>query len=115
MEDEIVFDKDKAIHIIGNDEEFLREILETFLLDVPQQMSQIKKAVSERNRENLVKSVHKLKGAVCNFGENATFKTALKLETLGKENRLDGVEEIYGILVEDVKKLINVLNEIIKN
>ncbi len=115
MEGKVVFDKEKALNIIGDDEEFLREIVEIFLIDIPQQVSEIKKAVNSRNGDALEKSSHKLKGAVSNFGENATFKTALKLETIGKENRLDNVEEIYGILVDDVERLVNVLNEYMKN
>ncbi|MHC4267421.1 MAG: Hpt domain-containing protein [Planctomycetota bacterium] len=115
MEEKIVFDKNKALNIIGGDEEFLREIVEIFLVDVTQQVSEIKKAVESRNREALEKSSHKLKGAVGNFGENATFKTALELETIGKENRMDEAEGIYGILVDDVERLVNALKEIITN
>ncbi len=115
MEDKIVFDKDKALNIIGGDKEFLKEIVEIFLVDVPQQVSGIEKAVYSRNGEALEKSSHKLKGAVSNFGENATFKTALKLETIGKENRLDEVDETYGTLMKDVESLVKVLNEFIKD
>ena len=115
MEDKLVFDKDKALNIIGDDEEFLREIVEIFLIDVPQQVSEIKKAVDSRNGEALEKSSHKLKGAVSNFGENATFKTALKLEIIGKENRLEDVDGIYGTLVKDIECLVNTLKELIKD
>jgi HPt (histidine-containing phosphotransfer) domain-containing protein len=115
MEYNIVFDKDKALNIIGGDEEFFREIVEIFLIDVPQQMSEIKKAVNSRNADALEKASHKLKGAVSNFGENATFKTALKLEAIGKENRIDEAEGVYGMLVDDVERLVNALKEIITN
>ncbi len=115
MEDQIVFDKNNALNIIGGDEEFLREIVEIFLTDALQQMSDIKEAVNSRNGDALEKSSHKLKGAVSNFGENATFKTALKLEIIGKENRTDEAEETYSILVEDVERLFNALNEFIEN
>ncbi len=115
MEDEIVFDKDEALNIIGGDEELLGEIVEIFILDVPQQMSDIQNAVNSRNGDALEKSSHKLKGAVSNFGQNATFKTALKLETIGKETILNGVDEIYGTLVKDVENLVNRLKEYIKD
>ncbi len=115
MEDEIVFDKDKALNIIGGDEDLLRDIVEIFVVDVFQQMSEIQEAVNSRNNDALEKSAHKLKGAVSNFGENATFKTALKLEIIGKENRLDDVAGIYGTLVKDVENLVNRLKEFIKD
>ncbi len=115
MVDNLVFDKDKALDIIGGDEDLLREIIEIFINDVPQQMSEIKEAVRSRKGDMLEKSSHKLKGAVSNFGENATFKSAFKLEIIGKENRFDDVEEVYGTLVKDVESLTNSLNEIIKD
>ncbi len=115
MEDKIVFDKDMALNIIGGDEDLLREIVEIFIIDVPQQISEIKEAVNSRNGDALEKSSHKLKGAVSNFGENATFKTSFKLEVMGKENRFDNIEEVYGTLVKDVECLLNELNKIIKD
>ncbi len=72
-------------------------------------------AVDSRNSEALEKSAHKLKGAVANFGKNATTETAFKLETMGKENKLDGVEEVYGTLVKDVESLMNALKEFVKS
>ncbi len=115
MDDKIVLDKDKALNIIGGDQALLRDIVEIFVVDVFQQMSEIQEAVNSRNNDALEKSSHKLKGAVSNFGEIATFKTAFKLEKIGKENRLDDVDEIYGTLVKDVENLVNRLKEFIKD
>ncbi len=115
MEDFIIFDKDNALNIIGGDEDLLRDIVEIFITDIPQQISEIKEAVNSCNADALQESSHKLKGAVSNFGEIATFKTAFKLETMGKENRLENVEQVYDTLVKDVESLVNELKEIIKN
>ena len=97
------------------DKEFLKELVEIFINDAPEHMSEIKEAVNCCNSEALVKSAHKLKGAVANFGKNATTDTAFKLETMGKENNLDGVEEVYGTLVKDVECLMNALKEFVKS
>ncbi len=114
-ENKEIFDKDKALKMFEDDVEFLKELVEIFINDTPEHMSEIKEAVNCRNSEALGKSAHKLKGSVANFGKNATIDTAFKLETMGKEKNLDGVEEVYGTLVKDVESLVNALKEFVKS
>jgi HPt (histidine-containing phosphotransfer) domain-containing protein len=114
QEDKTVFDKDVALKMFEGEEEFLKELVEIFINDVPEHMLEIEEAVNCRNSEALVKSAHKLKGAVANFGKNATTDTASKLETMGGENNLDGVEEVYGTLVKDIESLVNSLKEFVE-
>ena len=114
QKDKTVFDKDEALKMFEGDEEFLKELVEIFINDAPEHMSEIEEAVDSRNSKALEKSAHKLKGAVANFGKNATTDTAFKLETMGKENNLDEVEEVYGTLVKDVENLMNALKEFVR-
>jgi hypothetical protein len=51
---------------------------------------------------------------VANFGKNATTDTAFKLETMGKENNLDGIEDVFDTLVKDVESLVNALKEFVE-
>ena len=115
QKDKTVFDKDEALKMFDNDKEFLKELVEIFINDAPEHMSGIEEAVDSRNSEALEKSAHKVKGAVANFGKSATTDTAFKLETMGKENNLDGVGEAYDTLVKDVENLMNVLKEFVKS
>lgn len=114
MEDKIVLDKDEALNMFEDDDEFFKELAETFINDAIEQMSVIAEAVNSLNSKAIQESAHKLKGAAANFGKNATTDTAFKLETLGKENRLDEAEEVYKILVKDVERLVNALKEFIE-
>jgi HPt (histidine-containing phosphotransfer) domain-containing protein len=114
QEDKTVFDKDVALKMFEGEEEFLEELAEIFINDAPEHMSEIEEAVNCRNSEALEKSAHKLKGAVANFGKNVTTDTAFKLETMGRENNLDGVEEVSGTLVKDIENLVNALKEFVK-
>ncbi len=115
QEDKSVFDKDEALKMFEGDEEFLKELVEIFINDAPEHMSEIREAIDSRNSKALEKSAHKLKGAVANFWRNATTDTAFKLETMGRENNLDGVEEVYDALVKDVELLMNALEEFVKS
>lgn len=113
--DEIVFDKDEALGINANEEEFLKELAEMFIDGLPEQMLSIKEAVQRRDNNALEKSAHKLKGAVANFGNNSMFKVALSLEMMGRENRLEDVVEAYGALTREATRLVNALRNFIKS
>lgn len=113
-DNETVFNKDEALEINGDEEEFLKELAEMFLDDLPEQISFIKKAVNSHDSNALEKSAHKLKGAVANFGKNTVFKAALSLEMMGRENRWDDVEETYGALTREAERLVCALREFVK-
>lgn len=89
-------------------------MIEIFINDIPAQFSEIQKAVDNRNDKDLEKSAHKLKGAIANFADKDAFEAALKIEMMGRENRLYGVEEAYGTLVKEVEYLVNTLKEFVK-
>lgn len=110
---ETVFDKDEALEIIGGEEEFLKELAEMFMNDFPEQISKIQEAIHSHDSNALEKSAHKLKGAVVNFGKNTMFKATLSLETMGRENRWDDVEETYGALTREAERLACALREFV--
>ncbi|MDN3515091.1 MAG: Hpt domain-containing protein [Candidatus Brocadia sp.] len=112
---EIVFDKDEALEIHGNEEEFVKELAEMFLYDFSDQISLIKEAITCHNSSDLEKAAHKLKGAVANFGKNTVYKAALNLEMMGRENRWDDVQEAYGSLTKEAERLIHALRKFVKS
>lgn len=114
QEDKTVFDKDEALKMLEGEEEFLKELAGIFINDAPEHMSEIEEAVNCRNSEALVTSAHKLKGSAANFGKNVTTDIAFKLETMGRENNLDGAEEVYGTLVKNIERLVNALKEFVE-
>lgn len=114
MENNRIFDKDAILDRFDGEGEFLAELVEIFINDIPAQFSEIQKAVDNRNGKDLEKSAHKLKGAIANFTEKAAFEAALKIEIMGRENRLDEAEEAYNTLVKEVEYLVNALKEFVK-
>jgi HPt (histidine-containing phosphotransfer) domain-containing protein len=114
MESKKVFNKDEILKKFDGDGEFLAELIEIFINDIPDQLFVIQKAVNNRNSNDLEKSAHKLKGAVANFEEKAAFEVALQLEMMGRENRLDGVEDAYDALIIEVECLTNALKEFVE-
>ncbi len=114
MENNRTFDKDEILKRFDGDKDFLAELVEIFVNDVPEQLSKIKEDVDNRNGKGLEKSAHKLKGAIVNFEEKTAFETALQMELMGKKNKLDGVEEAYDTLVKEIEYLVDALKETVK-
>ncbi len=113
MEEKRTFDKDEILKKFDGEKDFLAELVEIFVNDVPDQLSKIKEDVDNRNGNGLEKSAHKLKGAIANFGQKAAYEAALQLEVIGRENRLDEIEEACDTLTKEVENLVNALKEFI--
>lgn len=111
MDDDTVFDKEKALEGAGGDESLLKELVDMFLREHSGHISSLKEAVDNRNSEALQKSAHKFKGAVVNFGAGAAFAITLKLEKMGRGKILDGVEETYSLLVKEIDRLASELSK----
>ena len=83
-------DRHVALLRVGGDEELLKEIAAIFLDDYPKVLGEIRAAISNGNARQLESSAHALKGSVGNFGARAAVDSALRLEQMGRERRLDG-------------------------
>jgi CheY-like chemotaxis protein len=76
-------------------------------------------AVAENGREALQRgdakaierTAHRLKGSAGNFGMNATVKTAMRLEVLGRTDDLADVEAICQTLSDELRQLQEELDQ----
>lgn len=99
-----VFDLDKALETVDQDKEFLKELIDIFSSDYPQKLSQISQAIKEKDFKTLNEVAHGLKGASGNLFLTKVSELALELEKRGKENKIEGAEEIYQELKEELEK-----------
>lgn len=91
---EALFDKEVALSRVGGDVELLKEIAELFLDDYPKSLSELREAVEARDPKRVERSAHGLKGSVSNFGARSAVDAALKLETMGRAQKLVEVEQV---------------------
>jgi len=99
-----VFDLDKALEIVGQDKEFLKELMDTFKSDYPQKLSKISRAIKEKDFKTLNQTAHGLKGAAGNLYLTKVYELALELEKKGEENKIEGAEKIYKELEEEMER-----------
>jgi HPt (histidine-containing phosphotransfer) domain-containing protein len=98
------FDLDKALDIVDQDKEFLKELMEIFNSDYPKKVSAIYQAIKEKDFKTLNVIAHGLKGAAGNLFLTKIYELALELEKRGEENKIEGAEEIYKELEKELEK-----------
>ncbi len=86
------FDRETALARLGGDEDLLREAVQAFLEDCPRLVSQLREAVDRRDTAAVESAAHAIKGTAAMFSAHATQEAAERLERLGSQGRLAGVE-----------------------
>jgi HPt (histidine-containing phosphotransfer) domain-containing protein len=92
-----------------DDEELFVESVNMFLENVKTRLANLKKAVSERQVDAIMAEAHTIKGMMGYFTAGPPYDAAKKLEFMGREKNLDGVDEALADLEANVGQLNGVL------
>jgi two-component system, sensor histidine kinase and response regulator len=101
-----LFDREAALRRVEGDEEILRELVETFLDQVPELMDGIRASARAGEAPELRRGAHTLKGSAAVFAASSVTEAALRLETLAREERMDEVDDAIGELEPRVEGLV---------
>jgi PAS domain S-box-containing protein len=82
------FDPEIALEQAQGDHELLVEIVDLFLDELPRQTLLLRDALARQDSNALERTAHKLKGSIGNFGARRAYDAALRLEVIGREERL---------------------------
>lgn len=77
------------------DPNFLRELIDMFLADVPDRFIEIEKALATKDAALLSRAAHTVKGSCGNFGAAALSKVALEMEHQGKAASFAAAEATF--------------------
>ena len=94
------------------DKELIVEIIDMFINEHPDRMTQIKKNIEELDMETLKFNAHSLKGVIANFMAELPKLHAKTLEEKAKLDDHNGLDEDYENLYKSTTKLLNNLKEI---
>jgi HPt (histidine-containing phosphotransfer) domain-containing protein len=93
-------------------DDFINELIETFLEDAPKMIAEIKSAHATNNAETFRRAAHSMKSNAATFGASQLAALAKELEMLGKENKLSetgdklkALEEAYESVRSELKGL----------
>jgi CheY-like chemotaxis protein len=99
------FDRQKALAQIGNDEEFLAELIQLFLTDTPIRIHEIRTALADGDAPRLSCAAHTLKGALGYLSASAASAAAKNLETIAASGNLPAAFAAVNQLVDEVELL----------
>ncbi|MBW2343859.1 MAG: Hpt domain-containing protein [Deltaproteobacteria bacterium] len=111
---EQVFDMTEALENVGGDMDLLKEIIEIFLEDYPNQMNQIREGILTGDAKAVEHAAHSLKGSVANFAAKRTYDAAYRLEVLGREGNLEEANEALGDLEKEIEAMKDGLDAAVK-
>jgi CheY-like chemotaxis protein/HPt (histidine-containing phosphotransfer) domain-containing protein len=93
------------LRAFDQDWEFMREVVEVFFGDYPQQLAALRRAAEAGDGPVFRRSAHSLKGMLLNFQAEAAAQKALHLEHRGQAGELDGVGDLIDELAADLKRV----------
>jgi len=103
--EEGTIDPQQVLKNVGGNVETLQAVLTLFAEECPRLMQSIQDAITDKDCEALQRSAHTLKGSVLIFDAKQAAAAALNLETLGREENLEGADSAWLELVKEIKAL----------
>jgi HPt (histidine-containing phosphotransfer) domain-containing protein len=92
---------DNLREMVGGDPGFMAELIDTFLEDAPLMVSNLHQALEDKDAAMLHRTAHTLKSNSSEFGATVLSNLCRELETLGKANSLEGIQDLLtGVEVE---------------
>jgi len=95
------------LEILDGDQEMLHELIKVFVEDAPTQLAGIGNAIDAGNAKDLRQMAHTLKGSVSNLGAPRMTEKARSLETMGRDDQMDGARPVYEDLCKDMGELLD--------
>jgi HPt (histidine-containing phosphotransfer) domain-containing protein len=90
---------DALLKMVGGDQEFVDELVDTYLADAVDQLAGLDAAVAAGDVAALVRPAHSLKSSSLNVGALQLGEVARRLEEQGRDGRFDGA----AVLVADAR------------
>ncbi len=105
-------DIEKAIEQVMGDKDFLKELLQLFVKNLPEQIEALKTALAGGDAQELSRIAHTLKGSSANLRVNGINDVALRLEQIGKKGNLEEARPALAELVDEFIRLKEYIDKI---
>jgi HPt (histidine-containing phosphotransfer) domain-containing protein len=98
-------DMEKLLDISMNDHGLMRELINIFMADAPERISSLRRAIAEKEPQEVMVISHGLRGASRNMTAEKLGELFNHLEELGEAGRIDGAEELMGEVEREFARL----------
>jgi len=110
----VIFDKPALMKRLMDDEDLAREVISTYLNEIPIQFQELKKCLESNDTAGTERHVHTIKGASANLGCEALRAVASQLEKSCKNGDLTAVHNGIGEMERQFDRIKPVLQNEIK-
>jgi HPt (histidine-containing phosphotransfer) domain-containing protein len=94
-----------------DDEELIFESIDIFMDSSATRLTALKEAVRDRDADKVSAEAHALKGVVGLFSPGDVFESAKRLEFMGRNKEMDGVDEAMAVFERDLGQLRELLQQ----
>jgi signal transduction histidine kinase/DNA-binding response OmpR family regulator len=109
-----MLDVQKLEQNMDGDAEMLRDIVETFLRDLPQRERELQESLARRDAPTLARAAHTMKGLLLTLGAKPAADVALQLEILARCGNLSEAEGLAKELRLELTQLTPALRELLR-
>jgi CheY-like chemotaxis protein/HPt (histidine-containing phosphotransfer) domain-containing protein len=96
--------------VFGDDDATVNEILKDFVAPATSNVGEIDTAFNERSAEDVAMAAHKLKSSARSIGANELADLCQTLETAGKANDWDAIDDAAPRLSDSIQKVVDFIN-----
>jgi len=104
------FDVDALFDRFGGDRAFVIECADVLKNELPELFAAMHEAARAGSADGLSRAAHTMKGALSNFTDVGPTRTAARLDTLAREDRLDQAVVLIPVLEEEAAALLAALD-----
>ena len=108
-------DWSEALRCVGGDRNLLGEVVESVIEELPDLVAAVRRAVAEQAADELRAVAHRLKGSIRYFGQTEAFKSALRLEEMGSQGRLEEASLVVSTMQKEVEFLTSILTAFVRD
>jgi HPt (histidine-containing phosphotransfer) domain-containing protein len=108
-----MLDLNHILEVVGGDADLLKELLDAFLVEAPEQLAAVRQALQAGDAPTLRRAAHTLKGSARYFGARPVVEAAYQVELISaaatKGETLDAARPLVEQLSELVPQLISLV------
>ena len=97
----------KVYALSENDPEFVQQILNLFVTEIPLDLEHIKQGIEDKNHQQCYEYAHKIKPSLDLMGLNLAFEEMLQIESWAKaDGKKKEIKEIFKSVSHQIEKAV---------
>ena len=106
MSEELIIDWSSALEAVGDDREFLSEVLTDLMMEATTTITEITNAIATKDFDAVMRSAHRLKGSASYLHCNAVKESAFKLQKMGQSGKTETDLEAIKVEFQNLSRFI---------